>query len=115
MSVSVALQTYSLHRTFDFVVFSRGRETLMAREVGFLVAAKQSDWDQYIDWFKARLTTPNVNITFLPPGGAAGDPVKISETAKYFAGNCEVIVTSGTQAALACKAETQTNQTPFVF
>jgi hypothetical protein len=59
----------------------------MAREVGFLVAAKQSDWAQYIGWFKARLTTPNVNITFLPPGGAAGDPVKISQAAKYLAEN----------------------------
>ena len=87
----------------------------MAREVGFLVATTPSDWAPYIGWFKARLTTPNVNITFLPPGGAAGDPVKISKAAKYLAENSEVIVTAGTQAALACKAETQTNQTPFVF
>lgn len=87
----------------------------MAREVGFLVAAKQSDWDQYIEWFKARLTTPTVNITLLPPGGAAGDAVQISQAAKYLAETTEVIVTAGTEAALACKAATQTNQTPFVF
>jgi putative ABC transport system substrate-binding protein len=85
----------------------------MAREVGFLVAATTSDWAPYITWFKARLTTPNVNITFLPPGGAAGDLDKISEAAKYLAKNSEVIVTAGTQAALICKAETKT--TPFVF
>lgn len=84
----------------------------MAREVGFLVAAKQSDWGLYIGWFKAKLTTP-VHITFLPLGGANGDPGEISDAAKYLAGHCEVIVTSGSQAALACKAATQT--TPFVF
>ena len=75
----------------------------MAREVGFLVAASQSDWAPYIGKFRQRLTTPNVNITLLPPGGAKGDPVKISTTANYLAQNSEVIVTAGTQAALACK------------
>jgi putative ABC transport system substrate-binding protein len=84
----------------------------MARELGFLVAAKMSYWGPYIEWFKAKLQTP-VNITFLPPGGADGDPGEISDAAKYLAEHCEVIVTSGTEAALACKAATQT--TPFVF
>jgi ABC-type uncharacterized transport system substrate-binding protein len=85
------------------------------REVGFLIAATPNAWAKYIGWFKAKLTTPNVNITLLPPGGAAGDSQKIEDAAKYLAKHVEVIVTAGTQAALACKAATQTNQTPFVF
>ena len=85
------------------------------RHVGFLVAAGINDWAQYIGSFRAKLTSPNVHITFLPPGGAAGDPGEINDAATYLAGHCEVIVTAGTQAALACKAATQTNQTPFVF
>ena len=91
----------------------------MAKELGFLVAAKKSDWDQYIKWFTKKLVKlrTDVNITFLPPRGADGNPGKISDAAKYLAENCEVIVTSSTQAALACKTATQTqiNPTPFVF
>jgi ABC-type uncharacterized transport system substrate-binding protein len=88
------------------------------RQVGFLVAASPDNWDKYIKWFKAKLQAlgnHDFNITFLPPAGAAGDANKIKEAAIYLAGNVEVIVTAGTQAALACKAATQANQTPFVF
>jgi putative ABC transport system substrate-binding protein len=56
------------------------------------------------------------NITFLPPGGAVGDPVKISAAANYFAQNAfDVVVTAGTEAALACKTAMQANQRQFVF
>ena len=87
----------------------------VTRQVGFLLAAKESDWRKYIRWFKAKLKTPNVNITFLPPGGASGDPYQIKKAAEYLAESVEVIVTASTQAALACKQATQTNSTPFVF
>ena len=88
----------------------------MAIELGFLVAANTGDWGPYIGWFKQKLGGGNsVNITLWPPGGADGDPGLISEAAKHLAENCDIIVTSSTQAALACKAATQTNQTPFVF
>ncbi len=85
------------------------------RQIGFLVAASPDNWTKYINWFKAKLRTRDINITFLPPAGAAGDANKVKEAATYLAGNVEVIVTAGTQAALACKAATQVNQTPFVF
>jgi ABC-type uncharacterized transport system substrate-binding protein len=85
------------------------------RQIGFLVAASPDNWTKYINWFKAKLRTRDINITFLPPAGAAGDANKIKEAATYLAGNVEVIVTAGTQAALACKAATQANQTPIVF
>jgi hypothetical protein len=96
-----------------------GGETMAGtRQIGFLVAASPDNWDKYIKWFKAKLQAlghHDFNITFLPPAGAAGDANKTKEAATYLAGNVEVIVTAGTQAALACKAATQANQTPFVL
>ena len=85
------------------------------RQIGFLVAASPANWDKYVRWFKAKLRASDINITFLPPAGANGDDNKIKEAATYLAGNVEVIVTAGTQAALACKAATQQNQIPFVY
>jgi len=86
----------------------------VTKEVGFLVAATPDNWAKYIGWFKAKLRS-NANFTFVPPRGAAGDSAKINEAAVYLANNVDVIVTAGTQAALACKAATQASQTPFVF
>ena len=84
-------------------------------EVGFLVAASTSDWATYIGAFRAKMPG-GTNITFLPAGGAAGDPAKISAAAKYFAQNAfDVVVTASTEAALICKTEMQANQRQFVF
>jgi ABC-type uncharacterized transport system substrate-binding protein len=84
-------------------------------EVGFLVGASTSDWATYIGAFRAKMPG-GTNITFLPPGGAAGDLVKITATAKYFAENAfDVVVTASTEAALICKTEMQANQRQFVF
>jgi putative ABC transport system substrate-binding protein len=80
-----------------------------------LIAASPGNWNRYIGWFKAKLRTPNVNITLLPPNGADGDPTAIQQAANYLAANVEVIVTASTQAALACKAATQSTATQVVF
>jgi len=87
------------------------------QQVGVLLAATPPDWSKYIAAFRVRLNrlNPNANIIVLPPNGAAGDPASIASTASYLADNVDVIVTASTQAALACKAATQKNQTPFVF
>jgi ABC-type uncharacterized transport system substrate-binding protein len=84
-------------------------------EVGFLVGATTSDWATYIGAFRQKMPA-GTNITFLPPGGAGGDPAKISTAAKYFAQNAfDVVVTAGTEAAKACQTEMQANQRQFVF
>lgn len=95
------------------------------KRIGFLIAAKASDWDDYIDAFTDRLhakgwiigngTGPaDVSIDFQPRTGAAGDLNTIRNCAATFVRNTvDLIVTSGTQAADACKRATAT--IPIVF
>jgi hypothetical protein len=72
-------------------------------EIGWLIATKMSDWAPYIGAFRA-IVPGTHNITFLPPGGAQGDPDLIRRTADYMATQpFDVIVTATTEAALACK------------
>ena len=86
------------------------------QSVGFLLATKPNHWAKYIQWFKAKLRTLNdADVIVLPPNGAAGDRNTILDNARYLANHFDVIVTAGTQAALACKEATQTNRKPFVF
>jgi len=95
------------------------------KRIGFLIAATPADWDNYIDAFTDRLkakgwiigngTGPaDVSIDFQPPNGAAGDLNIIRQWANTFVANTvDLIVTSGTQAADACKRATAT--IPIVF
>jgi hypothetical protein len=84
-------------------------------EVGFLVGARTSNWATYIGAFRARMPS-GTNITFLPPGGAGGNTDQIRAAANYFAQNAfDVVVTAGTEAALACKDAMEANQRQFVF
>jgi ABC transporter substrate binding protein len=87
-------------------------------EIGFLVAAKTSDWTRYMRWIQDALPAPDFNITFVPPGGAKGVLQTIHDTALYLArSDVKAIVTAGTAAALECKDATaaQPIKIPFVF
>jgi len=78
-------------------------------EIGFLNATNTNDWKKYIDAFKLGLGTLDFNITVVPAGGAKGDPATITAAAKFLASpasGVDIIVTSGTGPALACKTET---------
>ena len=79
-------------------------------EIGFLVATTPADWKRYIKWFKDALTTPHFEIDLSPPRGAKGDPKKIAAAAAYLASYADIIVTAGTEAALACKEATRKEQ-----
>jgi ABC transporter substrate binding protein len=71
-------------------------------EIGFLCAATDAAWKKYYDAFKAALT-PNVfHINYLSAGG---DPSQYDNLAGRLAAiaNIKVIVTAGTEAALACE------------
>jgi putative tryptophan/tyrosine transport system substrate-binding protein len=102
---------------------SRGRPMRSAKRIGFLIAAKRTDWNNYIRAFERKLRdrgwtigsgTNRVDIDYQPPNGAAGDPELLSRYAKEFVrNNVDVIVTSGTEASLVCKHETST--IPIVF
>jgi putative ABC transport system substrate-binding protein len=94
------------------------------KRIGFLIAAKATDWDDYIDAFTDRLEArgwvigngngpKDVSIDYQPKAGAAGDLKTIQKCAGDFVGNVDLIVTSGTQAADACK--TATKNIPIVF
>jgi len=89
--------------------------------VGFLLAAKPDDWDDYIDAFQKQLGK-NFNVMILPPDGADGDQATIDLTADYMAQYFDVIVTATTYAAQSCLRATKTYlnrttglPTPFVF
>jgi hypothetical protein len=89
------------------------------RQIGFLIGPKRSDWAPYIKAFEKRLKDlgrTDAVITYLPPAGARGKPDVLKTNAEYLAENTEVIVTSGTAAALACKAATAAKmKPPFIF
>ena len=115
----------SLHR---FFVFGQGGKQMASKrpkgkkkvfktsEIGFLVATTPADWKRYIKSFKDALTTPHFEIDLSPPRGAKGDPKKIAAAAAYLASYADIIVTAGTEAALACKEATRKDKSPpFVF
>jgi ABC-type uncharacterized transport system substrate-binding protein len=90
----------------------------MADKVGLLITTTPGDWIDYVDaftdvWVK-KLGHSNNSIKRLPSGGARGEPQKIVQAARDFEADSDVkvIVTAGTGAALACKAELTK---PFVY
>jgi ABC-type uncharacterized transport system substrate-binding protein len=96
---------------------SKGRPVTPAKRIGFLIAAKRTDWNKYISRFKRKLRQlgwtidrPGLNrvdIDYQPPNGAAGDLVLLRRHANQFVrDNVNVIVTSGTEASLVCKDAT---------
>jgi hypothetical protein len=83
-------------------------------EIGFLCAATDAAWKKYYDAFKAALT-PNVfHINYV---SAEGDSSQYDNLAAQLAGiaNISVIVTAGTEAAIACKNAADPNTTAVVF
>jgi ABC-type uncharacterized transport system substrate-binding protein len=88
------------------------------RQIGFLIGPKRRDWADYIKAFEKKLKElgrTDAVITCLPPAGARGKKDVLKKNAEYLAENTEVIVTSGTAAALACKDATAINKKPFIF
>lgn len=87
--------------------------------VGFLLATNPSDWGTYLSWFKTKLRTlnPAAGVKVYPPGGAGGEWADVLQAATDLVNEAgiKVIVTAGTQGALACKQATQANPKNFVF
>ena len=89
-------------------------------EIGFLNATNTNDWKTYIDAFKLGLGTLDYNLAVFPSGGAKGNATTIRAAAKWLASpelGVDIIVTSGTGPAVACKEETalQAVKKPFVY
>ena len=91
----------------------------LRRTLGFVIAAREVDWDKYIEAFEKGLKAKGwkingggagddrVDIIKRPQGGAAGDLDDINDAAQAFVDDSvDIIVTSGTQATLACMGKT---------
>jgi ABC transporter substrate binding protein len=101
----------------------------MPYKIGFLIASTKTGWQKYTDAFEQGLSTygwvkdVDYTIDYEPKNGAAGVKVAIQNAADAFVAagvnNINIIVTAGTEAALACQAATQTqpagSRTPVVF
>src|SRR5689334_15499357 len=90
----------------------------MADKVGLLITTTPGDWQDYVaaftdEWVK-KLGHSASSIKKLPSGGAHGDAAKVVQAALDFEAdaNVKVVVTAGTGAALACKANLTK---PFVY
>ena len=90
----------------------------MADKVGLLITTTPGDWQDYIaaftdEWVR-KLGHTNNSIKKLPSGGAHGDAQDIIQAARDFQADADikVVVTAGTGAALACKANLTK---PFVY
>jgi ABC-type uncharacterized transport system substrate-binding protein len=98
---------------------------LLRKTMGFLIAATERDWRQYINAFERELKRnwivnghghgPDIlTIDYQPAAGAAGEPATLSIIANAFVNNnVDIIVTSGTQATQACMNVPST--IPIVF
>ena len=103
----------------------RPKPRSLRKTMGFLIAATEPDWRQYINAFERELKRnwivnghghgPDIlTIDYQPANGAAGDPALLSHYANEFVrNNVDIIVTSGTQATQACKNVRST--IPIVF
>jgi len=98
----------------------------LRKTMGFLIAAKEMDWNKYLNAFEKGLKdkgwkintggagVDRVDIDRRPTGGAAGNLTAIEVAAQKFVDDSvDIIVTSGTQATLACMGKT--NKIPIVF
>jgi ABC-type uncharacterized transport system substrate-binding protein len=90
----------------------------MADKVGLLITTTPGDWQDYIaaftdEWVK-KLGHTNNSIKKGPSGGAHGNAQEIVQAALAFQADADVkvVVTAGTGAALACKANLTK---PFVY
>jgi hypothetical protein len=83
-------------------------------EIGFLCAATDAAWKKYYDAFKAALTPDVFHPNYV---SAQGDSSQYGYWAGQLAGiaNIKVIVTAGTEAALACKNATANTDIAVVF
>ena len=85
-------------------------------EIGFLCAATNAAWTKYYGAFESALkrTNPNVHITYV---SVEADSKGYDGAARYLAGikDIKVIVTAGTEAALACKRAADPTKTAVVF
>jgi hypothetical protein len=90
----------------------------MADKVGLLITTTPGDWQDYVAAFTqewvTKLKHTNSSIKKLPAGGAHGDAQKVVQAALDFQADpyVKVVVTAGTGAALACKANLTK---PFVY
>jgi ABC-type uncharacterized transport system substrate-binding protein len=95
-------------------------------EIGFLVATDVTSWDKYIKAFEQRLTKlgwkiiknpatkPNeIHIDYQPANGISNYYESIATT--FVTNQVDVIVTSGTDPALACKEATKLVPIPVVY
>ena len=85
------------------------------RQIGFLLATSPKEWADFIGWFEDA-KKDDINVNYLPPNGANGDPTALADAAKDLVKYYEVIVTASTAAALALQNATATNpNVQFVY
>src|ERR1041385_4519381 len=100
------------------------REEMMSKNIGFLVATDAKIWKKYTDAFEKKLKKCGWTITANPTGDkdvsidyhpADGDTNKFAAIAKQFVKDqVDIIVTSGTAPAIACKDATTAGGTPTI-
>jgi putative ABC transport system substrate-binding protein len=87
--------------------------------IGFLVAATKAIWSDFISTFESKLKSlgwtkgSNVNIQYQEANGDEGMYESIA--ANFVAAGVDVIVTAGTEAAVACQTATRGNPISVVF
>ena len=87
--------------------------------IGFLVAAKKLTWSNFISAFESKLTSlgwtlgSNVNIDYQEANGDEGQYQSIATS--FVTAGVNVIVTAGTEAAVACQIATRGNPISVVF
>jgi ABC-type uncharacterized transport system substrate-binding protein len=96
----------------------------MSKKVGFLVATDGKIWKKYTDAFEKQLENCDWKITNKPSGdrdvfidyqSANGDSKNFSTIAKQFVKDkVDIIVTSGTAPAIACKEATTASGKPTI-
>src|SRR5689334_5454586 len=74
-------------------------------QVGFLLATSMGDWGPFKQAFEGALDNSH-HVTYHPANGAKGKQTDIQTAANELANGtvpCDIIVTAGTGAAVACK------------
>jgi putative ABC transport system substrate-binding protein len=98
---------------------SKSKAASPTPKIGFLLAAKKLTWSDFISAFEGKLKTlswtpgTNLNIDYQE---ANGDEAQYETIATSFvAAGVDVIVTAGTEAAVACQIATRGNPISVVF